>query len=269
MIHIVTCRNRHLYRSQIWDMFNERRKAFYERCGWRDLMVFDGGEVDDFDDERAVYLLALDEDARLDGAVRARPTEDRCILVDKYPQMVGPDTPPLKGPEVWETTRIFTTKRYRDRREPGSKRTFEIALASMEVIFDAGGQRMIGMIDLHLLPMLMDNMGTPQFTGPPMDYAYGTMIGTWTAIDAAELTRLRETMQESEIAIAYEVDDDDIEAFGSLAETQRVVDRARSDQAAAIDEDTKFPLRTMAHITALYAKHDAGAAQGEEGLLSA
>ncbi len=255
MIHIVTHANRRFYRAQVWDMFNERRKAFYERCGWRDLMVFEGAEVDDFDDDRAVYLMALDEEGLVDGAVRARPTEDRCILADKYPQMIGPDTPPLKGPEVWETTRIFTTERYRSRRQKGSRRAFEIGLASMEVIVAAGGRRMVGMIDLQLLPMLDDAGGATQIAGPPMQYAYGTMVGTWTPVDQAEVERVRDSLAQPPVAIAYEVDEQDMEVFGSLMAVQRAVDAARAVDPSEVEPP---PLQTIAQITALFAKHDAG-----------
>ncbi len=261
MIHIVNSANRHLYRAQIWDMFTERRKAFYERCGWRDLMVFDGGEVDDFDDERAVYLMALDEDEQLEGAVRARPTDDRCILADKYPQMIGPDAPPLKGPDVWETTRIFTTQRHRERREPGSRRALEVGLASMEVIAAAGGRRMVGMIDLHLFPMIADVGGETHVAGPPMEYAYGTMIATWVPIDEAEVGRIRESLGHPPLPISYEVDDDDFQSFGSLAALQQFVDRVRKTEIISLDHDGALPLRTVAQITALYAKHDAGMAE--------
>jgi acyl-homoserine lactone synthase len=271
MIHIVTNANRHLYRAQVWEMFNERRKAFYERCGWRDLMVFDGAEVDDFDDEKAVYLLALDEEERLEGAVRARPTDDRCILADKYPQMIGPDAPPLKGPDVWETTRIFTTDRYRARREKGDKRAFEIGLASAELIVDAGGLLMVGMIDLHLLPMLDDTGGDVHLAGPPMPYAYGTMVGTWTPLDEAEIERMRDGLGFAPVRLSYEVDDEDFEAFGSLAAIQRAVDAARAFGPRAPSDVQALSLKSIAQITALYAKHDAALAEGAEpsDLLSA
>jgi N-acyl-L-homoserine lactone synthetase len=58
MIHIVTSENRHLYGPQLWAMHEQRREQCVEKNGWIDLVVLDGGEVDDYDDSRAIYLLA-------------------------------------------------------------------------------------------------------------------------------------------------------------------------------------------------------------------
>ncbi len=256
MIHVITEANRHLYRPQIWDMFNERRKAFYEKCGWKDLMVFDGCEVDDFDDEKAVYLLALDADLKIEAGVRARPTSDRSILVDKYPQLVGPGAPPLKGPQVWETSRIFTTERYRKRRDRGGRRSRQVGLSSLEVIHAAGGCRAIGTIDLHMFPWAADATGgAMQIAGPPLDYEFGTMVGTWTDFTLGDIERGRDALgHPPSMRISYEVDDEDLRIHGSLAAVQRAV-----DAACRIGDDLPEPRETgWAHVSALYARADAG-----------
>ena len=47
MIHIITSENRHLYGPQLWAMHEERRRQCVEKNGWVDLVVLDGGGVDD------------------------------------------------------------------------------------------------------------------------------------------------------------------------------------------------------------------------------
>ena len=106
--------------------------------------------------------------------------------------------------------------------------------------------------------------------GPPLEYAYGTMVGTWTPVNEAELERIRDSLAMAPISIAYEVDEDDFATFGSLAEIQRAVDSARAIAATAVTDLETPPLRSIALITALYAKHDAASADWlDQDLLSA
>src|ERR1700761_7598083 len=103
MIHIVTASNRHLYRAQLAEMHRLRRIHFIEELGWKDLTVAaDGGEYDQFDDERTVYIFALGAKAEVLCSLRARPTDDKSMIGDVFPELIGPDQPPLTGPKVWE-----------------------------------------------------------------------------------------------------------------------------------------------------------------------
>lgn len=255
MIHIVRERNRRLYARQIWEMFNERRKAFVERNGWQDLMVFEGAEVDEYDDEQAIYLMALNDDERLEGAIRVRPTTQSCMLVDKYPQLIAPDQPELKGPDVWEGTRVFITDAFRQRRAPGVRGSFGLATAAMEVAVDAGATRVVGIADVRMLDHMMD-MG-PNFwiTGLPAEYPHGVMVGTCGLVSAEIVAGLRESLAEPD-RLSYEVAEADMVSFGSLAAVQQVVDAARADHTSEIQRDQSDPRCAMARITALYAKLD-------------
>ena len=268
MIHIVTAENRHLYGRQLWAMFEGRRLAFVERCGWNDLMVFDGAELDDSDDERAVYLLALDADEDLLGAVRARPTEDRCILADRFPELIADGQPPMKGPDVWEATRVFTTPLYRDTRQKGHQLLPLLALAAGEVTFDHGATRLVGMVDMEYWSARSDGAAHVQMTGLPARYPYGLVGGTVGYLSAEVLEGLREALALN-VRASYRVEDEDFEALGSLAAVQRVVDEAaRHEFFYAVDKARDGALseearemfdarsRAIASIEARYARQD-------------
>ena len=152
MIHIITSENRHLYGPQLWAMHEERRRQCVEKNGWVDLVVLDGGEVDDYDDDRAIYLLGFDDEMRLEVGLRLRPTDDRCMLADKFPHLIAPGETPKKGPDVWEATRLFTTEVYRDRKGAGrGQRVFEVWAAAFEHALRHGVTRFVGMIDMQLV----------------------------------------------------------------------------------------------------------------------
>ena len=256
MIHIVNSSNRHLYARQIWEMYVERRKSFVERNGWDDLMVFDGAEVDDFDDERAVYLLALDDHGQLQGAVRFRPTDDKSILFDKYPHLIAPDQPNLKGPQTWEGTRVFTTEAFRKSRQPGQRGFFGLALAGREVALDHDAKYAVGMMDIRMLDKMTPVAPAEiRILGLPAEYSYGVMVGTCVEVSAANNARTLESLAEP-MRLSYEVTDEDVEAFGSIMATQRTVEAARWASHEDAVRSLKDPTRAVAHATALYAKHD-------------
>ena len=251
MIHIVNNANRHLYRAQIWAMFQERKRIYIDDHGWDELMSFSGAEVDDFDDERAVYLMALGDNGELWGAQRVRPTDDRCILVDKFPHLIGPNQPELKGPEAWESTRIFTAKGYR-----GQTPLFPLlALAGAEVAFDAGAKRIVAFTNIENYPHLTDGATELVLTGMPQPYRYGTMVGMRLEITVESLARTRDSLAEPR-RVSYELDAEDLDIYGSLGAAQRAVDHARQDYEAVCRKDQATPIRTIANAEALYALHD-------------
>jgi acyl-homoserine lactone synthase len=236
-------------------MFNERRKAFVERNGWEDLMVFDGAEVDEYDDEHAIYLMALNDAERLEGAVRIRPAMTGCMLVDHYPQLVAEDPLSLKAPDVWESTRVFITDAFRASRAPGVRGFMGLAAAAMEVVVDAGGKRMLGIVDVRMLDHMPDIGSEFNFTGLPAEYPYGVMVGTCGMVSDELTARMRESLAEPS-RLSYEVAEDDLASFGSLAAIQRAVDKARLDHEAEVQGDKADPRCAMARVTALYAKYD-------------
>lgn len=174
MIHMVTAKNRHMYREQMREMHALRKQHFVDERGWTGLTVRDGGEYDDWDDDQAIYFLALDSEGRIGVAMRARPTEDKCILADVFPHLVAPGEPPLKAPGVWEITRIFATHAFRTR--AGVKRRTELFLATVEAACRQGVHRLVGMTDLFLLPQTMQAGWRVRMLGLPSAYAEGEVI---------------------------------------------------------------------------------------------
>src|SRR3712207_1050182 len=105
MLHVVTSANRHLYRRQLADMHRQRYELFVKGKGWN-LPVRDGGEYDEGDDERAVYLLAIDETGYCDCSIRVRPADDWSYLLDSMPEWVAVDPQAVRAaPGLWEMAR--------------------------------------------------------------------------------------------------------------------------------------------------------------------
>lgn len=269
MIHIVTSENRHLYGPQLWAMHEQRREQCVEKNGWVDLVVLDGGEVDDYDDLRAIYLLGFDDDMRLEVGLRLHPTDERCMLADKFAHLIAPGESPKKGPEIWEATRLFTTETYRAKKGPGrGARVFETWAAAMELALVNGVERFVGMIDMSLYPGIMNSPIDTRLVGLPRPYAFGVVAGSEIALSQALLERVREAIG-VEGPIGYHVDELDLRAFGNLATVQRQVIRAQIPQfqpGSARDEalaaETLYRLNDVSHkARRIWADRDAHARQ--------
>ncbi|KRA64089.1 N-acyl-L-homoserine lactone synthetase [Caulobacter sp. Root655] len=269
MIHIVTSENRHLYGPQLWAMHEQRREQCVEKNGWVDLVVLDGGEVDDYDDLRAIYLLGFDDDMRLEVGLRLHPTDERCMLADKYPQLIAPGESPKKGPDVWEATRLFTTEAYRAKKGPGrGARVFEAWAAAMELALVNGVERFVGMIDMQLYPGIMNSPIDTRLVGLPRPYAFGVVAGSEIALSQALLERVREALG-IEGPVGYHVDELDLRAFGNLTAVQHQVIRAQipqfhpgSPRDEALAAETLYRLNDVAiQARRIWADRDAHARQ--------
>ena len=216
MIHIVTASNRHLYRSQLAEMHQLRRVHFVEERGWTDLNIVDGGEYDDYDDDRTVYVLALGAQAQVIGAMRARPTDDKCMLTDVFPDLIGPDQPPMKGSDVWELSRIFCTRAARDLKKAGKANiTIDLLLAAMEFTQDGGIDRLVGVIDLATFAPSRNGGWNIRMVGLPLDAKDGPIVGIEVANTWPDIESFRRMYGKSGRA-GYMVTEEDIAVFGDL-----------------------------------------------------
>lgn len=192
MIHMVTGENRALYATQLAEMFRLRKVHFVDERGWTALTVQDGQERDRYDDDLAIYFMALDKLGRIEVCMRARPTEDRSMLTDLFPHMVAPTSAPITAPGVWEISRIFATRGARGRR--GVLRRAELFLATVEAACAMGVARLVGMTDLFLLPQTLSAGWRVRILGLPAKYAEGEAIAV--EVDSSEpgLTAMQERL---------------------------------------------------------------------------
>lgn len=112
-MHIVTGAARamenHLFRS----MFEERKRVFIDLLRW-DVPVLAGRyEIDQFDNDRAVYIVIADAEGEHLASARLLPTTGDHILGNIFPELCE-DTPP-RGLDILEITRFCLARRLRAR----------------------------------------------------------------------------------------------------------------------------------------------------------
>lgn len=105
IIHIVTWANRAKYRTKLERYFRIRHDIYVKRRQWRALARPINIEMDAFDTEHAIYLLALDSIGNIVGGSRLLPTLQPHLLGDVFPEL-APAGPP-RAPDIFEWTRFF------------------------------------------------------------------------------------------------------------------------------------------------------------------
>ena len=106
-IKVVTWANRKQYRVVLERYFRIRYDIYVKRRQWRAVARPINIEMDAFDTEHAVYLLALDRAGKIVGGSRLVPTLQPHLLGNVFPGL-APDGAP-RAPDIFEWTRFFVS----------------------------------------------------------------------------------------------------------------------------------------------------------------
>lgn len=123
-IHIISSANRHLYVPILDSYFRIRHEVFAKERGWKAVERTDGRDIDAYDREDTIYLIAIDGD-RVVGGQRLVPSQSRHMLNEIFQDLAAVKGIPI-GPSIWEASRYFVT------RERRSGRTDCIMLAGVQ-----------------------------------------------------------------------------------------------------------------------------------------
>lgn len=92
-------------------MYRDRKHVFVDLLKW-DVPVVDGCfEIDQFDDERAIYLVAADERGAHRGSIRLLPTDGPHILGTIFPDLCDDAVP--RSSDIFEISRGCLSMRLR------------------------------------------------------------------------------------------------------------------------------------------------------------
>lgn len=107
MIEVVFPQSRFEHASALMQMHHDRKRVFVDRLGWSLASRSSWLEVDDFDNDSAVYLLARDPaTGRHMASVRLLPTTGPHMLSSLFPNLCACGVP--AGEDCWEISRFLT-----------------------------------------------------------------------------------------------------------------------------------------------------------------
>ena len=109
-VHVITRKNRSEYAQVLQDYHRKRHDIFVGERKWMSLASPDGLEVDEYDDEHSVYLLALEGESVV-GGQRLYPTLRPHMISRTFPDLVEGRIP--TGSRIMEWTRYFIVRERR------------------------------------------------------------------------------------------------------------------------------------------------------------
>lgn len=143
-IHVVSRENRALYEDSLRQYMRLRHEVFVKERGWKDLSSPDGLESDSYDDEHAVYLLAIDGD-RVVGGQRLYPTALPHMISEVFPHMAQRGL--LQAFDVFEWTRYFVVRERRTGRTD-----CRLLAAIQEFCLEEGITQVTAVVEMWWLP---------------------------------------------------------------------------------------------------------------------
>uniref|UniRef100_Q07P70 Autoinducer synthesis protein n=1 Tax=Rhodopseudomonas palustris (strain BisA53) TaxID=316055 RepID=Q07P70_RHOP5 len=145
MIHVISASNRHLYDDVLEQHFKIRHQIFVEERGWNTLRRPDGREIDSYDNDETIYLLALDG-RRVVGGHRLYPTTKPTMMSEVFPHLASVRGSP-SDPQIWEWSRYFVVP---DRRD--GNLNLQLMAAVQEFCLDEGIAQVSAIMELWWLP---------------------------------------------------------------------------------------------------------------------
>lgn len=113
-IHVISASNRHLYGPILDIYFRIRHDVFAKERGWKAVERADERDIDAYDRDDTIYLIAIDND-RVVGGQRLVPTTSPHMLNEIFQDLAAVKGIPI-GPSIWEASRYFVTRERRSGR---------------------------------------------------------------------------------------------------------------------------------------------------------
>ena len=147
-----------------------RHEVFIQRLGWN-LQTPDGEEIDQFDREDTVYVVAQDGAGEIAGCGRLLPTTRPYLLGEVFPQLLNGAPPPC-SPDVWELSRFCAVDLNARLSGPLSQMVspvaIEIVRAALECAAGMGARRLITVSPVGIERLIRRAGLRSHRAGPPM-----------------------------------------------------------------------------------------------------
>ena len=198
-IQVVTWANRKQYRIVLERYFRIRYDIYVKRRQWRAVARPINIEMDAFDTEHAIYLMAMDSLGKIVGGSRLVPTLQPHLLSDVFPRL-APDGPP-RAADIFEWTRFFISPALRSHGR--SSPVAGVVLCGVLEAAQKFGIRQIGVVCESFWPKRLRALGwTIAELGDVLQHEDGDIVALLIDVtpEAIESTRLAYGLQESVLA---------------------------------------------------------------------
>ena len=174
LIRILTFDERERERRAFDTMFEDRKALFVDLLRWNVDVVDERFEIDAFDCDGAVYVIALDDDGAHQGSLRLLPTDRPHLLGSVFPWLCPLGVP--SSSHIFEITRLCLPSRLGAR----SRLQVRNALISAMVDHALGNSiiRLTGLVDAGFRREVLSMGWLAEPLGPAMQFG-GAPLGAF------------------------------------------------------------------------------------------
>lgn len=169
-MNIVSGSQAELPRSLYTDLGCYRHEVFVELLQW-DLNTPEGIEQDQFDRQDTVYVIARDDEGRINGCARLLPTTKPYLLGEVFPELLNGLAPP-SSPEIWELSRFAAVDVSDISASPRGQLSSPVAIALLRDTIQSaarlGAKRLITVSPIGVERLLRAAGFRAHRAGPPM-----------------------------------------------------------------------------------------------------
>jgi acyl-homoserine lactone synthase len=165
-LHVIDRTNRDAYADAIDQHYVLRKKIYIDEQRWSALRATNGREIDQFDTDSTVYLLAIGADGEVAGGTRLLPSLGPTLLSEVFPQLAR-ERGFERAPEIWEWTRFFVAPRFRQDKRL-SRVAGIVAAGMVEYCLDQRIPRMNVVAEAYWIPKVSALGWRPRPLGLPL-----------------------------------------------------------------------------------------------------
>lgn len=163
-----------------------RHEVFVELLQWV-LNTPEGIEQDQFDRQDTVYVVARNDEGRINGCARLLPTTKPYLLGEVFPELLNGLTPPSSS-EVWELSRFAAVDVSDMPASPRGQMSSPIAVAllrdAIQVAGRLGARRLITVSPIGVERLLRAAGFHAHRAGPPMVVGGHPLFACWIEIES-------------------------------------------------------------------------------------
>lgn len=192
-IHAIHAGNRHLYEDALDQHHRIRHDIYVGERKWMDLERPDGREIDQFDTNKAVYLLGIEPGKGVVGGSRLVPTLEPHLMSDVFPELANVRGLP-RAHDIFEWTRIFIVPA---KREGGrlSKAAGIVYCGILEFCLSQDVRQLSVVCEAYWIPRLLALGWNPVLLGEPLIKDGMTIVGITCDMTEEALAKTRATYE--------------------------------------------------------------------------
>lgn len=184
MIRIIDQASRLRYRDTLDQHFRFRHDIFVKECGWTDFDLDGEREQDRYDDEHAVYGVALTGNDRVVGCMRLYPSTQPHMLSETFAHLVEGPVP--SQDDVVELSRLAVARDKRD-----GYTYCELFAGLQEYCLEEGYSGITAVIRAYRVPVVQGAGLTVHPLGLPRDVGGEKLVAVLYEVNEETLDRLR------------------------------------------------------------------------------